>query len=82
LRLTAAWIAIAWELQDRIKVIQQREPVLPTNKELLEQAVSSYAIADWKEHEEGGLYWIWRTHKQERELVTSTGLAMYLRQLE
>lgn len=82
LRLTAAWIAIGWELQDRIKAILPLKLVLPTNEELLELAVSKGAIADWTEHEEGSLYWIWRTPEHERELVTSCGLAIYLRQLE
>lgn len=80
LRLTSAWIALAWELQHALAVIPPLKTVMLTNTERLEQAVENGVLAAWKEDEEGGLYWIW-TAKQERELVTSSGLPMYLRQL-
>lgn len=81
LRLTAAWIAIAWELQHQIKAVPPLVPELPSNEKLLELAVSLCVIAKWIEDEEGGLYWIWKTPEKERQLVTPSGIAMYLRQL-
>lgn len=82
LRLTSAWIALVWELQHAIATIPPLKAVMPTNAERLEQAIVNGAITMYVEDEEGGLYWIWKTKHGERELVTSSGLAMYLRQLE
>lgn len=87
LRLTSAWNALLYELKsyiDTAKAIVDalEKPKIPTTQELLDGAVENGAIADWKEIEEGGLYWIGKTPHGERELVTSSGLAMYLRQLE
>lgn len=87
LRLTSAWVALVHELKpyiDAAKAIVDalEKPKILTNEELLEQAIANGTLAAWEEDEEGGLYWIWRTLYGERELVTSSGLPMYLRQLD
>lgn len=87
LRLTSAWVALVHELKPYIEAAKAvvdalEQPKIPTNQELLEQAIADGVIASWEEDEEGGLYWIWRSTDSKRELVTSSGLAMYLRQLE
>lgn len=88
LRLTSAWDALVYEIKHAVDAakalvdaLMPSAPVIPTNEELLGRAIACGALADWIEHEEGGLYWIWKTPEHERELITSTGLAMYLRQL-
>lgn len=87
LRLTSAWDALVYEIKhavDAAKTIVDalEKPKILTNEERLEQAIADSTIACWEENEESGLYWIWKTTGGERELVTSSGLAMYLRQLE
>lgn len=89
LRYTCSWVALYNEIKPQIDAAKAivdaleppQAPKIPTHTEMLSDALSNGAIASWVEDELGGLYWIWKTSESKRELVTSCGLATYLRKL-
>lgn len=91
LRLTSAWYVIVHELRYEIfaakAIVDALEPeprpvkavVISPQEQMLNDAVSSGAIARYEELEEKGIYWIWRSENSKPELVTSTWLGMWLK---
>lgn len=78
LRLTAAWDAVVFELRKDILVLVHGESIL--NSDRLTIALEQGIIADFREDEIGGIYWIWNK-SGNRELVTSSNLCRFLRQI-
>lgn len=78
LRLTAAWIAIAWELKERIAKLWES----PSPAQLLQAARLDGTVAYWHEdEEEKGIFYVWKPNSPKPDLVTSTWLPMFLRKL-
>lgn len=86
LRLTAAWDAVVFELRKNILAFVDKASAFikqvmpPSDSDRLLTALSSGVIADFREDEIGGIYWVW-SKAGIRELVTSSNLCRFLRQI-
>lgn len=65
----AAWSRLSPQEQ------QQLDALIPEPIRLLKAAVKRGAIAAWKEDDEGGIFYVWKSADCEPELVTGTSVA-------
>lgn len=65
----AAWKRLSSQEQEQL------DALIPEPIRLLKAALKRGAIAGWKEDDEGGIFYIWKSADSEPELVTGTSVA-------